>query len=426
MGFTQLHIHTNYSQLDGIGSSEQYAEKALQLNHKALAITDHGKLNGIYEHQLACLNVGVKPLIGCEMYLQDNLEVIENNGKKEKRIRTKNNHIIILVKNDIGYKNLLKLNYLSNKDTKHFYYSPRITTSELFENSEGLIIGTACMAGPFGRLMIEGKEKECDLLFKKYIQCFGENMFVEIQLNEIFNTIGEANAGQKTINNKLIQLANKFGIPLVITGDVHYLNPGQDKIQTLAIAIRNKNTIDNLTFELESKHLYYHDTEDYIKFNEMWNYGYKKSDIIEWCNNSVHIADKCNFLIPERTKMHLPKITEDDDAFLVKEARKGLQQRLKVSNWSDVPKEYKDRLNVELEIILRKGLSSYINILQDIFNFVKVNGYYRGVGRGSGAGSLVLYVLDITTIDPIKYDLLFERFLSAQRAPDCVCDYFCK
>lgn len=422
--FAQLHLHTHLgSRLDGISSSEDYAKKALEFNHPALAITDHGRLNGIYEHQVQCLKYGIKPIIGVEMYLTDKLETIEKKAGKEKRIRTKNYHIVILVKNKIGYENFLYLNYLSMKDSSHFYYNPRILQEELFDHSEGLIIGTACIANPFVSLHRRGKTREAVDLFTKYCNIFREDFFVEIQINELTGEIDELKNGQKSANNFMIRLANKFGIPVVITGDVHYLEPGQDKLQTLSIAIRDKATIDNIQFELESKELYYHDVKDYIDFNERWKYRYSKNDIFSWCHNSVEIADKCNFLIPKRKKLYLPKMTIDDDESLVLKAKIGLAKILDCK-YEDAPKEYKKRLEHELEVILRKGFSSYILILEDIYNFVEEKGIFRGPARGSGAGSLVLYALGITTIDPLKYDLLFERFLSQARSPDLVISYF--
>lgn len=422
MGFVHLHTHNHLgSRLDGVASPEDYAKKAFKLDHKALAVTDHGRLSAIYEHQKSCIEYGIKPIIGVEMYLQDDLESFDENGKRR---RLRNSHIILLVKNEQGYKNLLRLNYISNKDTKHFYYSPRITTKELFEYGDGLIIGTACMANPFVKLLKNGKQKEAEQLFESYVQCFEENMFAEIQLNEITGSTDELPNGQKTINDWIIQNANKFGIPIVLTGDVHYLEKGQDKLQTLSIAIRDKSTIDNLSFQLESKNLYFHDIEDYINFNDMWNYKYSRSNIISWCNNSVFIADKCNYTIPVRTKMFLPKIYEDPDAFLINKSKEGLINHFKVEKYSDIPLEYRKRLTLELEILIRKGFSNYINILQDVYNFANMKKYYRGPGRGSAAASLVLYSLGITTLDPIKYELLFERFVSAERTPDMVIDYW--
>jgi len=386
-------------------------------------ITYYKSKTSVYNFEVEEDNSYVSEFVlhNCEMYIQDELEAFDEKGKRR---RLRNSHIIILVKNEQGYKNLLRLNYISNKDTRHFYYSPRITTRELFEYGDGLVIGTACMANPFVKLLRNGKHKEAEQLFEIYVQRFGEDMFAEVQLNEITGSIDGLPNGQKSVNSWIIQNANKFGIPIVVTGDVHYTEKGQDQLQTLSIAIRDKSTIDNLSFELEAKNLYFHDEEDYINFNEEWNYGYKKSNIISWCNNAVIVADKCNYIIPERTKMHLPKIHEDSDAFLIDKAREGLMKHFDTDNYSDIPVEYRKRLARELEILIRKGFSSYLNILQNVYNFVKMKRYYRGPSRGSAAGSLVLYSLCITTLDPIKYELLFERFVSETRTPDIVLDYW--
>jgi DNA polymerase III subunit alpha len=424
MAFVHLHIHNNLgSNLDGVANPIDYAKRAFEKNHKALAVTDHGRLSAIFEHQKACIKYGVKPIIGVEAYICDELETLDENGKRK---RVSNYHLVILAKNEVGYKNLLKLNFISNKDASHFYYMPRITLKELFEHKEGLIVGSACMANPFVKRVRIGKADEAEKLFEKFVQEFGEDFYAEVQLNEITNSMDYLTSGQKTANEWMMQMANIYGVPIVMTGDVHYLEPGQDIIQTISIAIRNKTTMDNLNFELESKNLYYHDEEDFIKFNEQWNYGYKKSDIISWCNNSTFIADRCNFVIPERTKTFLPKIHEDSDAFLIERSKKGLIEKMKVNSWAEIPEEYRKRLLTELEVLIRKGFSDYINILEDVYNFVKEERYYRGPARGSCAGSLVMYALDISTIDPIKYNLIFERFISESRTPDIVLNYFTK
>ena len=415
--FTQLHLHTQMSLLDGIGTSEQYAQKALEYNHPSLAITDHGRMAGVFQHQKACQKYGIKPIFGVEMYIVDDLVTLND---KNKRIRTKTNHLILLAKNETGYKNLLKLNYLSMKDENHFYYSNRIIEDELFNNSEGIIVGTACMASKWGKLLEKGKVKDAEQLFLKYLDKFKDDFYAEIQLNELTYRMNNLENGQKSINDFFINLANKHGVPIVLTGDVHYSEKGQDILQTISIAIRNKDTIDNLSFELESKNLFYHKEEDYVQFNKDFGYNYKVSDLFKWMGNSQIISKKCNYEIPKRKKMYLPKITENDDERLVKLANDGLYQKFDKSP----PREYKVRLKQELEVLLRKGFSSYILLLYEMLDFVKTNGYSSAPGRGSAAGSLVLYTLGITKLDPIKYGLLFSRFLSDHRSFDMVCSYF--
>lgn len=418
--YSHLHVHGHVgSRLDAIGSSADYAQRAFDFGHKALAITDHGRANAIFEHQQACIKFGVKPIIGIEMYLNDTLEVFE----EDKRKRTKNYHIVILVKNNIGYNNFLKLNYLSMTDDKHFYYSPRITQDELFQHGEGLIIGSGCFANPFISLARQEKYDEAEKLFEKYAQRFDENFYVEIQLNEMIGQADSLPNGQKSANDLMINFANKYGIPIVITGDVHYLEKGQNKLQTLAIAIRDKSTIDNIQFEFESKELFFHDIEDYIDFNQRFGYNYSKNDIFSWCNNTEQIVDKIDFTIPKRSKLFLPKMTEDDDKTLISKGKEGLCKKFKVDDYSKVPKEYRDRLEYELEVIIRKGFSSYFLIVEDITQFSIKENIDGRFGRGSVGGSLLAYALELHNLDPIKRNLIFERFINDARCSDLVIDY---
>lgn len=386
---TQLHLHACIgSRLDGIGESSDYAQKAKLYGHKNLGITDHGRMSGILEHQKQCIKNNIKPLLGIEMYLNNKLE-------HDDKVRTKNNHICLYAMNKIGYKNLLYLNYLSMQDD-HYYYTNRITPKELLDNNEGIMVGTACLANPF---------VENDILFEKFCKVFANRFYVEVQLNELEE--------QHVVNDKMILLANKYGVPIVITGDVHYVEKEHHKLQTLSIAIRDKTTINKIKFELESKTLFYHSREDYLEFNKQYNY----SNIEEWISNSDFIADKINFIIPEKIKTYLPKISNNDDSLLIEKAKIGLGDKIHIE-------EYRNRLKEELEILMRKGFSSYLLIFEDIFRYVKENNLLRGPGRGSSAGSLVLYSLGITTIDPIEHDLLFSRFMSDKRTPDVVYDYF--
>ena len=418
--FTQLHIHTTMgSLLDSISSSYDYAQKAKEMGHTSLAITDHGKMTGVYTHQQACDKYGIKPIFGVEAYLVDQLESFNDKGKRQ---RDKTNHLILLAKNEVGYKNLLRLNYISMSDDSHFYYTNRITQQELFEHSEGLMVGTACMGSKWARLLRDGKEEEATNLYLEFLNHFKDDFYTEVQLNELNYEMDYLPEGQKTVNDFLINLAEKNGVPIVLTGDVHYLTKGQDQIQTISIAIRNKTTIDNLNFEIESKHLYYHGEEDYLYFNKEFGYNYPSDKIMEWVNNTQLIADKCNYRIPERRKMYIPSVTENDDETLVELSRAALNQKFNNSP----PEEYKKRMARELEVLLRKGFSSYVLILRDMINYVLSEKYMVGPARGSGAGSLVLFLLGVTRIDPIKYNLLFERFLSDARSPDSVPDYFGK
>lgn len=425
MNYSHLHLHTSIgSQLDGIGTPEQYAKLAKEHGHQALAITDHGKMNGHYEHYLACKKYGIKPIFGVEAYVEFELERTEIVKEKEKRVRNKNMHLVLLAKNEIGYHNLLKLNYISNADERHYYYKNHILLKELFEHKEGIIIGTACMGSPFSRLYMDGETEKSRKLFKLFKEQFGEDFYAEIQMNEILHSIDTFKEGQKSVNEWIIKLAREYDVPIVLTGDVHYAEKGLDKIQTLAIAISRRVTLEEMDWDLESKNLFYMDVSDFHTFNKEWGYGYSEEQINEWCENTQIIVDKCNFKFKERNRLLLPSFSEDDDSLLIKESKKGLINKLEVKTWKDVPEEYSKRLVREIEIIIRKGFASYVMILWDVFNFIEREEIMRGIARGSGGGSLLLYSLDITGLDPIKHKLIFERFLSDERSMDVVFDYW--
>lgn len=425
MGFNHLHLHTSLgSKLDGMASSEDYAKRAKELGHSSVAITDHGRLTGWFEHQKACLKHGVKPILGLEQYVchDSELEVFD---EKEKRIRPPNGHLILLVKNEIGYKNLMKLHYISMADEKHFYYNNHSSFEEVFEHKEGLIVGTACLGSPFARLIRNGKLEEAESLLNRFLEEFGEDMFVEIQINELIGEMDLSPRGQITINNFMVDWANKNGVLKVITGDVHYLDKEDYIVQNIALALQSKRTINSKdAFELESKTLYYQDTEDFINFNKNWEYGFTDEEIIEMCENTQIIADKCDFLMPSRNRMILPSVTDDDEEEVERLAKEGLIKYFDVQSYDDCPEEYRERLKYELEILKRKGFGSYGMILYDIFQFCKKNGIMVGSGRGSALGSLVLFTLGITTLDPIEHKLIFERFLSDTRAPNMGYSYF--
>lgn len=412
--FVQCHLHTNYSTYDALNTPAQMIEQAKKHGHSACAITDHGVLGGTYAFQKAALAAGIKPLLGMEGYSAFNLVDMDTTGKK--RIKTKNNHIILLAKNEAGWKSLLRLNYISNADEEHFYYKPRFTFEELFKYKEGLVVSTACIASPFANLLKENKFEEAEKLFDKFCLEFKDNLFAEVQLNEI--------EFQKDYNNWLISQANKKGIPIIITGDCHYMEPDGAAAQELMFQARKEDENEvGQTFACRS--LYYHGIEDYHNFNKDWNYGYSDGQIDEWCSNTLLVADKINFLIPERTKMLLPRQAFDEDDTLTEKAVKGLCDYFGVKELKDCPKEYVDRLLFELKLLIKKGVARYFLVLQDVLSWCDENNISHGPGRGSACGSLVAMCLGITSkaIEPISNRLLFSRFISEDRLTDCYIDY---
>lgn len=411
--FVQLHLHTSFSIYDALNTPAQMIDQVVKHSHSACAITDHGSMAGTYTFQKAALKAGVKPLLGMEAYVVKDLITTD---EKEKRIKTKNNHIILIAKNKEGWKNLLKLNYISNADDDHFYYKPRFTFDELFEHKNGLLVSTACIASPFSNLLKENKDKEAEELFDKFCLNFKDNLFAEIQLNEI--------EFQKQYDNWLIEQANKKGVPIIITGDCHYTEPDGAAAQELMFQARKEDENEvGQTFACRS--LYYHGIEDYHNFNKNWNYGYSDEQIDEWCSNTLLAADKVNFLIPERTKMLLPRQAFDEDDEITERAIKGLCDYFGVKELKDCPKEYVDRLLYELKVIIKKGVARYFLVLQDALKWCDDNHISRGPGRGSACGSLTTMCLGITSksINAIANGLLFERFISEDRLTDCYIDY---
>lgn len=424
MSFVQLHCHhAGGSMLDSVVSSEELAQRASEFKHPALAVTDHGRLSAWFEHQLACRKYNINPVFGIEQYVIPDDELVTLNDKG-KRVRCRNNHLILLAKNEEGMNNIRHLHYISMKEENHFYYNNHSTFSEVFKYSNGVICGTACMMSPFANALKDGEPEKAEKLFNLFLGVFRDDFYVEVQLNELTNEIGALQNGQKSVNDFLIDLANRNGVPIVITGDVHYLDKEDYKIQDISLAMREKRTANEPGFTLESKTLFYHSFDDYKFFNERFNYGYTNEQIEQWCNNAAEIASRCHAEIPERTSMIFPNVTLNDEHEMERIAKENLAKMFNVDDWKQAPAEYIQRIETELDLLKRKGFGSYCMVLHDIFKHCEEVGTPTGFGRGSGCGSLILFLLGITKIDPIPYNLLFERFVSKERCVDCVVDYF--
>jgi len=390
MSFTHLHIHNNVgSKLDGIASLEDYAKRAVELGHTHLACTDHGSLSGWYDLQQACTKYKLQPIFGLEQYVIEEKEMLEINSEKKRR-RYPNQHLILLAKNEAGYKNISHLHYDSMTLEGRYYYRNHSTIEDIFKYSEGVMVGTACMASPFARLLKEGKPEEAEKLFLKFKDVFKDDFYVELQFNELNDDrIGGLENGQKTINNFMKGLADKHNVKKVITGDVHYLNQEDNVVQNIAIAMRSGFTKADIedetkkTFQIESKNLFYHDVSDYKDFNKRWDYGYTDEEIEEWCNNSQYFADKCDYQIPERDHMIIPAVTADDITKLNDECYLGLEKKIKEGLIEEKDREkYVKRLEYEKGILVKKGFASYVLVLWDIFKFCSDNKFMVGFGRG--------------------------------------------
>jgi DNA polymerase-3 subunit alpha len=415
-----LHSHCYFSAMDGLNSPEDMVKKAKELDLSFIAITDHGQYGAFLKTQKAGEKEGIKTILGVEGYVVDRLELYD---EKEKRIREKNNHVILLASNEKGYKSLLKLNYISNIDAQHFYYKPRFTFEELFENNEGLVVGSACIASGFAGRLKSGNVEGAEELFLKFLSVFKDRFYGEVQLNEITKEYG---LSQKEYNDWLIEICNKTGVPIVLTDDAHYAEPEGAATQKFCFNLRKKEDAEADFFVCNK--LYLHTIDDYLKLNKEFDFNYKDEDIIRWCNNTKIIGDKCNFNIPPKEVISLPEPfpeIEDEDEYLFKLVREGMMDWFKVKKYGEIPEEYRNQIKEELNLFRKKGLSRYILILYDIMNFVHKEKYMFGISRGSCGGSLSLAAINIIgrKMDAIKNGLLFSRFLSEERLPSMIINY---
>lgn len=387
--FVHLHNHSYYSLLDGAISIDSLIMAARRNNMHSLALTDHGNLLGAIEFYDKAIKNGIKPVIGCEMYLAPtNIEVRDR----------KNHHIVLLVKDKLGYKNLLRL--VSISFLKGFYYKPRIDKNLLMQYSKGLICLSACLNGEIPFCLKNDDITMARRKVEEYISIFGEsNFYLEIQKHNILE--------EDKVNNGLIQLSKEQGVPVVATNDVHYLNKEDSRIQEVLLSIQTlKKLSDKDRFKFRGEN--YH----FKTYAEMLS---DFPEIPSAPDESVAIAGKCNLSISSgkyfMPHYQLPNdFTSDFDYldFLVKKEINAL--------FNDaIPETYNSRIESEMQVIKQMGFSSYFLIVSDFINYAKANNIMVGPGRGSAAGSLVSYVLGITEVDPIKYDLIFERFLNVER-----------
>lgn len=421
-----LHLHTFHSILDGCGSVDNYIKLAKQFNHPAIAITDHGTLSGTFEFYKKCKQAGIKPILGIEAYVNDNMGNFE-----EKQFEGGNAHQIILIKNKQGFINANKLAYMSFSEG--FYRRGRIKTEWLIKHKEGLIITTSCIGSKIGKFLSNKDRDGAENYFKLMKSEFGDDFYAEIQLNEV--------KIQKLYNSFIIEMANKYNVKVVLTSDVHYAFPEDAELQDTLLAINGKSKISN-SFKFDARHLFYCNNEDFHKFNYQFGYDYKTS-FIDYClNNTLEVADKCNFdfeIGVEKYPKYEPTEdvidyfkTSDTSDIIKKLAFLKLRQKIDkyrengiVEITDEKISQYVNRLNYEISVIESKHMLDYFLINWEIIREYKKKGFDIGVGRGSAAGCLLTWCLDITKIDPIRFGLYFERFLNPDRksAPDLDIDF---
>ena len=402
MDFVHLHVHTEYSLLDGAIRINDLVKKVKEMGMKSVAITDHGNMFGAVEFYKKCVAEGIKPIIGCEVYVAP-----RSRFDKQGKIDTEPNHLILLAMNNTGYHNLVKL--CSAGFTEGFYYKPRIDMDILKQYNEGLICLSACLAGKVATQIVNTNINGAKETIKEFIEIFGtDRYFLEVQDNKLRE--------QVLVNQQLIQFSKEFGIGLVATNDCHYLESSDYDFHEVLLCIGTRKTMndeDRMSFKTN---------EFYVK-SPLEEYEAFKN-IPEAIENTLKIADRCNVTF-EFGNTVLPEFKIPDNITHLEYFRKLCYSGIEKRYGKNPSKEIIDRLEYEISIINQMGYIDYFLIVQDYINFAKSKGISVGPGRGSGAGSLAAYLIGITDIDPIKYNLIFERFLNPERIsmPDFDVDF---
>ncbi len=402
-GFCHLHVHSEYSLLDGANRVKDMAKRAAELDMPALAITDHGVMYGAIDHYSACKAVGIKPIIGVEAYVAPRTHK-DKDSQKDSQKETR--HLTLWAKNKIGYQNLVKLTTRAHLDG--FYYKPRVDHELLAAHSEGIICGSACLGGEIPQLIMGKKLDEAKERALKYRDIFGaENFFLELMDHDL--------TGQSEVNDRIIDIHKQTGIPLICSNDAHYLTAKDEEMHKILVAIGTNSQIDSMAL--------HYGPNFYLKSpDEMWD---KFKHVPSALENTLKIADMVDLELDLKTT-HFPNYDvpagHDKTSFFRQMCKDRFDNRYPVGHPRRV--EAQTRMEYELKVIIDKGYPGYFLVVQDFINWSKARGILVGC-RGSAAGCLVSYVLGITNLDPLPYGLLFERFLNPERVsmPDIDVDF---
>ena len=399
--FVHLHVHTEFSLLDGASRIGELVKRTKELGMPAIAITDHGSMYGVIDFYKAAQKEGIKPIIGCEVYLApaSRFDAFEVDG-------TRYFHLILLAESNEGYRNLIKLVSLAN--TEGMYYKPRVDKEILRKYSKGIICLSACIAGEIPQALIKDNPQHAEELVQEYIDIFGkDNFFIEIQDHGI--------PEEKRANVGLAELAKKFNIGLVATNDLHYTNKSDSAFHDVLLCIQMNKTVDD---EMRMK---FFSDEFYLKSPE--EMGLLFDSYEGALSNTVKIAERCNVDF-EFGHLHLPNFPLPEGMTDERYLRQLCEERI-LKRYKEETTQIRERLEYELSIIKKMGYDSYFLIVWDFIKYAREHKIAVGPGRGSAAGSIVAYLLAITDIDPLKYDLLFERFLNPERVtmPDIDIDF---
>lgn len=399
--FVHLHVHTEYSLLDGACRIDALVRRAKELGMPALAITDHGTMYGVIDFYKQAKKQGIKPIIGCEVYVAPRSRLEKTAVEGESYY-----HLVLLAENEIGYRNLIEL--VSRGHSEGFYYKPRVDRELLAHYSEGIICLSACIAGEIPALILKENYEKAEKLACEYRDIFGTNNFyLELQDHNM--------PEQKKVNSVLVEIAQRTGIGLVATNDLHYIDRQDSECHDVLLCIQMGKTVD------DQGRLKFPNSEFYLKSPQEMETLF--SEVPQALANTLLIAERCNVeftfgrhLLPE---FPVPNGLTDDEYL------KQLCDEKLLKRYEKISDEIIDRLNYELSVIKKMGFSSYFLIVWDFINYARQDGVPVGPGRGSAAGSIVAYLLGITNIDPLKYGLLFERFLNPERVtmPDIDIDF---
>lgn len=357
---------------------------------KSIAITDHGVMYGCVDFYKAAKEQGIKPIMGCEIYVAAKSMYDKSNNKENDTY-----HLVLLVKNETGYKNLMKI--VSKASIDGFYYKPRVDHEYLREHSEGIIASSACLGGEVQAALLNGNRKKAGEIALLYKDIFKDGFYLELQNHGMEE--------QLRVNEELISLSRELDIPLICTNDVHYINKEDSRAHDILLCVQTGKTVD------EENRMRYPSDEFYLKSPEEMYEVF--SYIPEALENTVKIAEECNFdyefHVSKLPKFPLPQGV-DPYNYLRDTCYEGLKER-----YPEITKELTDRLEYELSVIKTMGYVDYFLIVWDFIRFARESNIATGAGRGSGAGSLVAYTLGITKVDPLRYGLIFERFLNPER-----------
>lgn len=408
--FTHLHLHTQFSILDGASAIPKLIDKAKEDGMKAVAISDHGSMFGVKLFHKTAKKAGIKPILGCEVYVAK-----ESRHRRDKDLDRKSDHLVVLAKNQTGYENLTKL--VSYGWTQGFYRKPRIDKELLEKHSDGLIISSACLAGSIPRAIMKGNIEKAEAEASWFKNVFGDDYYLELQRHITGNPEKDEKTYkyQKQVNEAIVKIAEKLDIKIIATNDVHFVNAEDAEAHDILIALSTGKQLD------DPKRMRY-SGQEYFKTQEEMNKLF--ADLPESIANTQEIADKVEEYDLDRKPIMpefiLPEGFETEAEYLRHITYEGAKKR-----WGELKQEHKERLDFELDTINGMGFPGYFLIVWDFIKAAREMNVSVGPGRGSAAGSAVAYCLKITDIDPVKYGLLFERFLNPDRIsmPDIDIDF---